>query len=126
MLHVKTRLGPSPIHGIGAFAAEDIPKGTIIWEFREGFDLRLTEEELRRLAPPALEQALKYSYVEDGHYILCADDARHFNHSETPNTDDTSALYTIAARDIAAGEEITSDYRTFDHGQHHALGPATA
>src|SRR3712207_9305077 len=82
MLLVRTRLGPSPIHGIGLFAAEFIPKGTIIWEYRAGFDLRLTEEDLRRLAPPALEQVLEYSYVEGGHYILCADDARFFNHAE--------------------------------------------
>jgi SET domain-containing protein len=126
MLLVRTRLGPSSIHGIGAFAADPIPKGAIIWEFREGFDLRLTEEELQRLAPPAQEQALKYSYVESGHYILCADDARFFNHSENPNTDDTSELYTIAARDIAAGEELTSDYRTFDHGRHHDLHSTVA
>jgi uncharacterized protein len=102
-----------------------VPYGTIIWEFRAGFDLRLTEEDLRRLAPPAVEQVLKYSYIEGGHYVLCTDDARFFNHAEHPNTDDTSGR-TIAARDIAAGEELTADYRTFDHGQHHALTPARA
>lgn len=38
MYLVKTRLGPSMIHGIGVFTEEFIPKGTIVlskpWEFK--------------------------------------------------------------------------------------------
>lgn len=33
MLLVKTRLGISSIHGIGLFADELIPKGTVTWRF---------------------------------------------------------------------------------------------
>ena len=103
--------------GSGIFAAECIAKGTLIWRFQPGFDLKLSPEALRRLSPAALEQALNYSYVEDGAYILCADDARFFNASRTPNCT-TGALNssTIAARDIAAGEELTEDYRDVDDG----------
>ena len=117
MLLVKTRIGPSPIHGIGIFAAEFIAKGTIIWQFQPGFDVKLAPEALRNLSPPALEQALNYCYYEDGAYILCADDARFFNASRTPNcTSDELNISTIAARDIAKGEELTEDYRGFVDG----------
>ncbi len=32
MLRVRTYLAPSPIEGIGLFAAEPIPRGTLIWK----------------------------------------------------------------------------------------------
>lgn len=117
MLLVRTTIGLSNIHGIGIFAAEFIPKDTIIWKFQPGFDLKLSEEAIQQLAPPALEQTLKYSYLENGEYILCSDDARFFNYSRTPNcTTDELKRYTIAARDIQAGEELTEDYEEFDNG----------
>src|SRR3954469_1637143 len=46
MLLVKTRLGPSTIHGIGVFADEDIPRGTIVWSFNPLIDKALTDEEI--------------------------------------------------------------------------------
>ncbi|HZB95540.1 MAG TPA: SET domain-containing protein-lysine N-methyltransferase [Herpetosiphonaceae bacterium] len=117
MLMVRTKIGPSQIHGIGIFADEFIPKGTLIWQFQQGFDIKLSPEALRKLSPPALEQVLKYGYFEDGEYILCSDDARFFNASRTPNcTSGEQKIYTIAARDISKGEELTEDYREFDVG----------
>lgn len=118
MLLVKTRIRPSPIRGIGVFAAEFIPQGTVTWRFLEGFDQRLPESILSVLSDPAKEQFLKYTYVDPvtGLYELCADDARFFNHSDTPNTTSvaTEADMDVATRDINLGEELTCDYRTFD------------
>ncbi len=118
MLLVKTRIAPSAIHGIGIFADEFIPKGTIIWEFTHGFDVYLTAEEIQTLPAPAQAQMLKYCHreVENGQYVLCADDARFFNHSDEPNTVDLPGPEgpTIAARDITIGEELTGDYWAFD------------
>ena len=54
MLLVRTRLGPSTIHGIGVFADEDIPRGTIVWSFNPLIDKALTDEEIEGL--PALAQ----------------------------------------------------------------------
>ena len=53
------------------------------------------------------------------HYILCSDDARFFNHSDTPNTesrevDGEDEVITVAKRDMQPGEELTDDYRTFE------------
>jgi len=104
MLIVKTRIAPSAIQGIGLFAMEFIPKGTVIWEFTPGFDAYVKAEDVHRLPLPAKFQMLKYCHRDQvtGHYVLCADDARYFNHSE------------VAARDIQPGEELTCDYRLFD------------
>jgi len=119
MLLVKTLLSPSEIHGIGLFAAEPIPAGTVVWRFHPAIDLVLAVGALDQLSPPARDQMLKYSYV-DRHLnqrILCGDHARFFNHSDPPNClaypDDTGGT-TVAKRDIEVGEELTSDYATFD------------
>mgnify|MGYP000470418846 CR=1 FL=1 len=40
MLMVKTRIAPSRIAGIGVFADQDIPAGTVTWRFMPGYDLQ--------------------------------------------------------------------------------------
>ena len=120
MLLVKTKIGPSAIEGIGLFAAEFIPKGTTVWEFKARFDVEMSKEEIDGLSPAAREQALKYTYLSKtkGTYILCSDDARFFNHSDDPNTTsinvDGRENRDVANRDIQEGEEITADYGAFD------------
>ena len=124
MLLVKTKIGPSTIHGIGIFADELIPKGTRIWEYHEGVDSRFDEKFLKSLPELEQKQMLNYAYKNPrtGMYVLCGDDARFFNHSDIPNTDDLEfddglvqgEGITVANRDIQPGEEIVSNYRSFD------------
>jgi len=111
MLKVKTKLGISAIAGIGLFADEFIPAGTIIWEYTAGMDK--TFPDIYHEDP--LERAFLevYCYRYDGMYILCIDNGRFINHSDDPNTDDKNGRVTMARRDIQPGEEITSDYRDF-------------
>ena len=52
MLLVRTRLGLSPIHGVGLFAAEFIREATMIWRFGPAIDLRLTDEQIEQLPAP--------------------------------------------------------------------------
>jgi hypothetical protein len=120
MLLVKTRLDRSQISGIGLYADEFIPKGTIIWRFTPGLDLKLNQQQLQdyksRVDVARLEDFIYRSKIS-GDFILCADDARFINHSAHPNTIDTSEDVeglTIASRDIFPGEEIVSDYESFD------------
>lgn len=117
MLCVKTKLGPSPIAGIGLFADEMIPKGTVIWQFEPTIDLLLTTEEIEKLPPIAQAQIHNYAYVDpalDNKYVLCGDDARFFNHSDAPNCDDTPpSKVTMAIKDILPGEELTTNYKIF-------------
>ena len=119
MLLVKTFLKPSAIHGIGLFAAENIPEGTVVWRLDPSIDVELTEEQIERLAATSRDQIVKYTYLDIVRrtYVLCGDDARFFNHEDAPNCldypDDRGGT-TVAARDIRAGEELTSDYGKFD------------
>jgi SET domain-containing protein len=124
MLLVKTTVGPSRIEGLGLFAAEFIPKGRRIWEYREGVDQRFDESHLAQFAEDEQERLLTHCYKNpvSGLYVLCGDDAKYINHGEEPNTEDigfdegllNGEGITIAARDISPGEEIVSNYASFD------------
>ncbi len=125
MLCVKTKIAPSKIQGIGLFADQFIPKGTAVWKFMPGFDLLMTEEEIKKLSGPAKEQFYNYAYLDKKHskYLLCSDDARFFNHSDNPNCDERMDDITTAMRDIQSGEELIVNYKDFygDIDQHREI-----
>src|ERR1700686_1724875 len=87
LLHVRTSVRPSKIQGLGLFAEEFIPKGTVVWTFTPGFDMRLTDDELRAL--PVLLQEWLATYLwrskKSGLWCLSNDNGKYFNHSSTPN-----------------------------------------
>jgi uncharacterized protein len=117
MLLVETYLASSNIQGIGLFAAQDIKKGAKIWVFTPGFDLKFTDKNLEELSPAAKRQFFNYCYKsKNGIYVLCFDDARFINHSESPNTldDDDEEGVVTAAVDIKRGNELTTNYWTYD------------
>jgi uncharacterized protein len=120
MLLVRVRLAPSPLHGIGVFAVDPIPSGTEVWRFTPGLDLDLDPSVLDAQPALARECLLHYGYLDPrlNRYILGCDEVRFFNHSDTPNVipDFTRDRYGVdsAARDIAAGEEITVNYEFVD------------
>ena len=121
MLLVQTRIGPSPIHGIGLFADEFIKKGTVVWRFNPTFDARFDESQLASLSEPARKQFFNYAYLNPRmqKYVLCFDDCRFINHSDEPNCLEVPSGgpeegLDIAARDIEKGEELTCDYGSFD------------
>lgn len=113
MLLVKTYLDKSPIHGIGVFAGQFIPKNEKIWEFTQGFDQIIAEKELQKLTDVQREAIQFYGYRESKikQIIFCCDNARHFNFSPDPNTGSTDAddydISSYALRDIQKGEELT-------------------
>jgi SET domain-containing protein len=111
MLRVNARKGPSRIHGFGLIAQEFIPAGSVIWEFVDGFDLRISPGQLASFSAATRLQVLQYAYLdpESRCYFLSSDDDRFTNHSTSPNTV-TRDHRTVAACDIFAGEEITADY----------------
>lgn len=118
MLLVPTYVAPSPIHGLGLFAAAPIARGELIWRYEPGMDIVVPEERIPSL-PPAFQAFLDmYGYrsvdVPEG-VVLSCDHARFLNHAEEPNTQ-IGRFVTWAARDIAAGQEITCDYRAFAVG----------
>jgi len=118
MLRIKTRVGPSEIHGVGLFADEDVAEGTVIWE-RTSLDLVLLSSDLASL--PDVEREFVYEYgtfcrVLDTRFV-CLDNTRFMNHAtglaaNVVSTDLQIDSVNIAARRIRRGDEITIDYST--------------
>lgn len=129
MILVGTFLARSSISGMGLFAAAPIPDGTLIWEFTEGQDFEAVPDELNNPLVVGMDVregrafVMHYGYKdkETGNYIVCVDNARFFNHSTHPNTDNTGEV-TIASRDIQKGEELTCNYFEFDADAEAKLG----
>ena len=115
MLVVKTKIGPSKIDGIGLFTDQFISKGTVVWEYDPNIDRLLSEEEIGKLARPIRERFHNYAFFDRKYnkYMFCGDDGRFFNHSGMPNCDDGKDDVTVALHNIAEGEELTVDYRSF-------------
>jgi len=113
---VDTELGLSEIHGIGVFLKEPVRAGQLIWRFDSRIDRVFSGAELAEM-PEAMQRFLRtYSthHAELDLWVLCGDNGRHFNHSETPSTRSLGIAFgdDVAATDLAAGTELTSDYRT--------------
>lgn len=115
MLLIKTSLRLSPIHGIGLFAEEPIKKGQEVWRWSPGIDRCIPIETFNAMHPGQQEYVKTYAWLEDGCYMLCADNNRFANHSDAPNLG-SDGRKDVALRDIAAGEELTYDYWTFHEG----------
>ena len=128
MLLIKTRVLPSPIHGMGLFAAQHVPAGTPIWRFFPGFDQDYSPREFAQLPEPARSHTQWFSFVskDSSHRILSGDHACFMNHSPSPNTGAPakaiSPFTTVALREVQEGEEITCNYFEFDADAEQKLG----
>jgi SET domain-containing protein len=112
MLLVKTYLDKSPIHGIGVFARESIPKGKKIWRFVFGFDRYYSRKQLAKLPKAAKEHIRLHGFQWKNEILLSMDYDTFMNHSENPNTYFHNG-YVVARCNIRKGAEITNDYRAF-------------
>jgi hypothetical protein len=116
MMMVDTELRASAIHGIGVFLLEPVRRGDLIWQFDGRIDRVYSETELESL-PERMRSFLRtYSTLHEptGLWVLCGDNGRHFNHSDTPNTMSHAIAFgrDTAADDLPIGTELTSDYAT--------------
>lgn len=121
MLLVKASIRPSPIHGLGCFTEEPIRKGQVVWRLDPRLDPLIPYEELCAFPPNIQDFLGMYGYVtlREGRkvIVLCGDHSKHMNHADDPNCLDAfigGVEVNIAARDIAAGEELTCNYYSFD------------
>lgn len=115
MLLVDTEIRKSEIHGIGLFSKTAILKGTKVWAFNALFDITLSDDQISGLPAPAHSFLKMYGYrsVQTQAFIVNLDLSRHMNHSDTPNLISDAESNYYAACDIAAGTELTCDYREF-------------
>ncbi len=119
MLLCKTKLGLSRIQGIGLFANENIPEGTVLGINADASGIvRYSEEDWnnleKNLSSESFKQIKRYAYKDksSGLYCLNLDDTRFINHSKNPNIE-TNGDHDLVIRDIKEGEEILIDYTTF-------------
>ncbi len=122
---VYTRIGPSPIQGIGVFAIRDIPKGIDPFSERElglAF-IKVSADLIER--DPRIPEGVK-QYVRD--ISSKKNGVRNFpaagfntvsasflmNHADENNIGHDQDGFPIALRTIRAGEELTLNYGTFN------------
>ncbi len=113
MLLVKHFVSRSPIHNLGLFAGEPIERGRKVWRFEPDYDVEIPAEMLADLEAPLREVVIDCAeyFPDRGIYRLGNDGDIFMNHGDPPSLLDLGDIM-VAARDIAAGEELTCDYRT--------------
>ena len=119
MLHITYRLDQSPLHGIGVFTEEDIPKDFCIVEASPALDINLTEEEFFKLSQPEQDEIRHHGHFDkiSGKWHVDFDMTRFANHSDTPNIEqryNERGYYIVARRAIEKGEELTINYADFE------------
>lgn len=107
----------SDLHGTGVFAACDIPKGTLIFEY---IGTRISQEEAdaQPSADPDNPFHTFFFSLSSGEIIdggQGGNDARWINHSCEPNCEaqedeNGERVYIVALRDISEDEELLYDY----------------
>jgi hypothetical protein len=114
MIHPNTELRlVSAVVGYGVYARSPIPRGTVVY-LRDALEVVVAPDS-PLLADPAYRPVIeKFSYLDDRcNRIISWDIAKYVNHCCHANTLSTGYGFEIAVRDIAAGEQITDDYRMF-------------
>lgn len=101
---------PSSIHGLGGFAKRPIGCGTRVAEY---VGERINKSESLRRCKESNEYIFTLNEEQDLDGNVAWNPARLINHSCAPNCEaelQDGRIWIIAARDIAAGEEITFNY----------------
>lgn len=108
MMKVKCYEKETEGKGVGVFAKELIPKGTLVWKLTD--PIRVSRDEFEKLP----EEIKKQAYQEGDHFVYATGYGESWNHSCEANTWWTADDELTALRDIKADEEITYDYATTD------------
>jgi SET domain-containing protein len=117
MLLVSTYLSNSPGKGVGLFAKEMIPEGTVWWVRNEDFDKVISDCELNSYTELSAVFIKTYGFHEQaGNWYLCIDNARFSNHSYAPNTlnnlnEKGQLVSCTASKNIYPGDEIFCNYQ---------------
>lgn len=112
-MYVPTEVKPSTIFGQGLFALEPIPLGKIICFFPIGASV-ITEERFLSAVVNHEVMIVRTGTRYAGKYFTVGNESEPYtflNHAFSPNLLCHCGMV-IARRAIAAGEELTLDYRT--------------
>ena len=111
MIHPDIAIrGAGPGRGLGVFASRALRKGTLLC-VNDGHDMELSLPAVNKEPGVLRDKLLTYSYRDArGVLLLNWDESRYVNHCCHPNSLMTAYGFELVVRDIAAGEEITTDY----------------
>jgi SET domain-containing protein len=115
-LKVKASIRPSEISDMGLFAGEDIPQGTVVFDWNNQVDQEYSLNYPDMLPSATKKEFMDLASVDNNGWFLAGDGAAYFNHSENPNVSVDNGPISPAKRtrranrDINAGEELTMDY----------------
>ena len=113
MLLVETYIAESPGKGLGVFSKNPIKKGDVIWEFVDGFDIKVHIGKYSLLNDVQKAYVDRYFWKEEDYYYSSCDYSNFQNHSYMPNSVPLGDKM-VAARNIEANEEILVNYQSFD------------
>ena len=99
--------------GLGLFTTEFIPKDSVVWEFVEGVDIKVSINRVEQMSQAQQEYFEKYAWIEGDYYYSSCDLTNFINHSYTPNLKIIDEII-IALEDIKPGEELFENYVEFD------------
>jgi uncharacterized protein len=110
MLVVHTDIGLSSIEGIGLFTRLPIRAGAVVWKNDPRSHLKIPRDVAATM--PELTQAFLRSHatLRDDGWFVTWDNSQFINHSDDANLIFNFTGDLIAARDIAANEELTENY----------------
>lgn len=130
MYTVQIEIRNSNIDGKGVFALEPIPKGTIVWQYTEGHDKKISRQEFDALDENTKTSLQRVAYLSPTTKMWVIppdnDPACYTNHD--PDNFNTSVSFEQAIsdeplfranRDISPNEEITNNYTDFDENSTH-------
>ena len=99
MLLISTYVAQSPIEGLGVFAGEYVPRGSLIWSLNPKFDIFVHAAELDSLPPHMRGFIARYSYPHlemPGYRVLDADNGRWLVYSTSPADSTEGGLAALA------------------------------
>ena len=114
MFKIEVYIKESEGKGLGVFSKNFISKGTIIWEFVEGFDIKVHISDIDKLSDIQKKFIDKYFWREEDYYYSSCDHSTFQNHSSNPNSITDKNGNMVVNRDINPDEEIVVNYNDFD------------
>ena len=126
MYIVPVEVRESSIDGKGVFAISAIKKGTVVWQYTDGHDRKMTQDAFDKLDEGTKTSLQRVAYLSPTTQMWVIppekDPACYTNHSsDAYNTSvvvdkkiSDEPLF-IANRNIRADEEITNNYLEFDN-----------
>ncbi|TKD21956.1 SET domain-containing protein [Rhodobacter capsulatus] len=111
MLLVSHYVTRSKIHGLGVFTRVPIRAGATVWRHDPMFDVDIPAATLAQFPEDLAQTVLHHAeYLPHlGIFRLGNDGDMFMNHSDDPSLIDRGEEM-VAARDLAAGTELTCDY----------------